>query len=420
MAYYEEVVQPLQWCVMDIQRAGMLIDMAKVQQYTALIEQQLKEEQDAWQKLLGHKFNPNASQQVLSLFHDDFRIPLKNKKGENSADVLTLLLTTIDHPTLPIVEAIISYRELIKDRGTYLRPEPWPDGRVRSQFRVYGTLTWRLSSKEPDLQNIPREARHGVYIKNIYIAPPGRSLGELDYSALEDRIPAYASGCSKLIGMFERGENTHLYRAGIIFGKPLTSKDEDPKKYSFAKRLRYSRGYGASVLTVAQKLLEDSHEWHPPSEIGPMLKAMDDDVPEIMAWHNQCWADSEKTGLSFDGFGIPRVLFEPPTQRRQVAYSDPTQRTASGIMNRAMVRYYHAKRKGHFHKNTLLICQVHDSLMMEADDDYIEQDMQKLKVLMEEPVDIFGRKGVLFPVEGKAGKSWGSMKSKPLDTGLKS
>lgn len=411
MAYYEDVVRQLQWCVMDIQRAGMLIDMQLVSDYTALIESKLEEERNAWHKLLGYKFNPSSSQQVLSLFADEFRIALKNKKGERSADVLTMLLTTLDHPTLPIVEAIIAYRELVKDRGTYLKPEPWPDGRVRSNFRVYGTLTWRLSSREPDLQNIPREARHGIYIKNIYIAPPGRSLGELDYSALEDRIPAYASGCSKLIGMFERGENTHLYRAGLIYGKPLSSKNEDPKKYAFAKRLRYSRGYGASILTVAQKLLEDSHEWHPPSEIGPMLKAMDDDVPEIMAWHNQCWADSEKSGVSYDGFGVPRVLFEPPGNRRQVAYSDPTQRTASGIMNRAMVRYYEAQRKGHFHKNTFLNCQVHDSLMLEADDDYIIQDMHKLRELMEIPVDIFGLKQIKFPVEGKVGKSWGNMKS---------
>lgn len=407
MSYYEEVVRPLQWCVLDIQRAGMLIDQNLVREYRTLGEANLAKERADWEALLGHKFNPSSSQQVIKMFTEDFRIPLRDKKGEFSSNVLILLYTTLEHPTMPVVEAIIRYREMVKDLGTYLQPECWSDGRVRSQFRTYGTLTWRLSSKEPDLQNIPREARHGVYIKNLYIAPPGKVLVELDYSALEDRIPAYASGCEKLIRMFDNKEDTHTHRARVIYGV----HDIDKKKRNFSKRLRYSRGYGAAVLTVCEKLLEDSHEWHPPSEIGPMLKRLDDDMPEIIAWHNQCWADSEKTGLSFDGFGVPRTLFEPPGQRRQVAYSDPTQRTASGIMNRSMVRYYWANQAGHFHKDTRLICQVHDSLIFEMPEDHYQEETRKVKELMEVPVDIFGKSKVLFPVEAKWGKSWSTMKS---------
>lgn len=406
MAYYEEVVRELQWVTMDIQRAGMFVDQQRVADYQAQAAAQLAKEREDWQAAFGRKFNPNSSQQVLELFEEDFRIPLRDKKNHRTADVLALLKTTINHPTLAIVKEIIKYREIVKDLGTYLKPEVWPDGRVRTSFRTYGTLTWRLSSRDPNLQNIPREERHGIYIKNIYCAPPGRMLGEIDYSALEDRIPAYAAGCSKLIDMFEKHEDTHTHRARVIYG----CQDISKKQRNFSKRLRYSRGYGAAVLTVCEKLLEDSHEWHPPQEIGPMLKLLDDDMPEIIAWHNRCWDESEKTGISTDGFGVPRVLFEPPGQRRQVAYSDPTQRTASGIMNRSMVRYYHAKRGGHFRDDTFVNCQVHDSLMIEAHEDHFESELLKLKELMEVPVDIFGRKQVVFPCEAKWGKSWGSMK----------
>lgn len=406
MAYYEEVVRELQWATMDIQRAGMLVDKQRLATYQAQAESQLSNARDEWQKLLGKKFNPNSSAQVLDLFEQEFRIPLRDKHNKRTADVLALLKTTIHHPTLNVVEAIINYRELVKDLGTYLQPELWPDDRVRTSFRLYGTLTWRLSSREPNLQNIPREERHGIYIKNIYCAPPGRMLGEVDYSALEDRIPAYASGCSKLIRMFENNEDTHTHRARVIYG----CQDISKKQRNFSKRLRYSRGYGAAVLTVCEKLLEDSHEWHPPEEIKPMLAKLDADMPEIIEWHNWCWGESERTGISTDGFGIPRVLFEPPGQRRQVAYSDPTQRTASGIMNRSMVRYYHAKRGGHFRNDTFLNCQVHDSLMMEAHEDHIESELRKLGDLMQTPVDIFGRKQVVFPCEAKWGKSWGDMK----------
>ncbi len=406
MAYYESVVRPLQWCVMDIQNAGMYIDQPQLLAYQSLAEQQLATARDEWQRLLGRKFNPNSSAQVLDLFEQEFRIPLRDKHNDRTADVLALLKTTIQHPTLSIVEEILNYREIVKDLGTYLQPDIWPDGRVRTSFRLYGTLTWRLSSREPNLQNIPREERHGIYIKNIYSAPPGRALGEVDYSALEDRIPAYASSCSKLIRMFENNEDTHTHRARVIYG----CQDISKKQRNFSKRLRYSRGYGAAVLTVCEKLLEDSHEWHPPEEISPMLRKLDADMPEIIDWHNWCWAESERTGISTDGFGIPRVLFEPPGQRRQVAYSDPTQRTASGIMNRSMVRYYDAKRRGHFRDDTFLVCQVHDSLMMEAHEDHIESELIKLKELMEVPVDIFSQKQVLFPCEAKWGKPWASMK----------
>lgn len=410
MPYYEEVIDDLQWCVKDMQQTGILVDTDLAASYIASIEAKLEQEKKDWKALLGRPFNPNASAQVIDLFAE-FGVPLKTKKGEWSSDALTMLkATVIPGFGYPVAREIITFRELMKLRGTYLKPDPWADGRLRSAFRLYGTLTWRLSSREPNLQNLPRSPVHGVNIKDIYIAPPGKVLVELDYSALEDRIPAFASCCTKLIQMFLRGENTHLYRAGIIFGVPLKSKKEAPEKYDFSKRLRYSRGYGAAILTVAEKLLEDTHEWHPPEEIGPMLKRLDDDMPEIIAWHNKCWAESEQTGLSFDGFGVPRTLFEPPGQRRQVAYSDPTQRTASGIMNRSMVRYYRANKAGMFRHDTLLICQVHDSLLFEMNEDHYIEESNKVKSLMETPVTIFGQRDVLFPVEAKMGKSWGTMK----------
>jgi DNA polymerase-1 len=401
MGYYTDVVQHLQFAVMDIQTAGILVDLEMCATLIAKAEAQRTSHRDILERCLGYTLNPSSPKQVIEMFKQDLGIPVED------SNAITLLKTSIDNPTKPIVEGIIEHREMTKLIGTYLKPTVWPDGRMRSSFRTYGTLTWRLSSKEPDLQNQPRGEVQGINVKDIYIAPPGFVLLELDYSALEDRIPSYASDCSKLIAMFEKGENTHLYRATLIFHKPITNKKQFPTEYDFAKRLRYSRGYGASVKTVCLKMLEDTHEWHPESEIGPMLKAMDDDVPEIMAWHNKCWQDAERTGMLYDGFGVPRVLFEPPGRRRQVAYSSPTQTTASGIMNRATVRIYQSKDK--FHPDTRLICQVHDSLVAEVREDQVEKEALTMKKLMESPVTIWGKQ-VTFPVEAKWGKRWGSMK----------
>jgi DNA polymerase-1 len=410
MAYYDEVIVPLQWMVMDIQRAGMLIDQELVARYVAESASKQLLVKEMLEKALGYSFNPNSPKQVIDVLTNDLGLDLRGKKGLTS-DELALLKATIAQPEAKaVVDSVLAYRDLGKKKGTYLQPVVWSDGRVRSQFRLYGTLTWRLSSREPDLQNLPRGASYGINIKNIYIAPPGYTLVEFDYSALEDRIPAYASGCKVLVEMFEAGQNTHLYRATIIFARPITNKNEQAKEYNFAKRFVYSRNYGASLAAVADKLLQDTHEYHPINELKVMADRLDKGIPEILAWRNACWTECEKTGVLYDGFGVPRLLYNAPHERRQVAYSWPTQATASGIMNRAMVRIYEAQRSGHIDKQVRCVCQVHDSLMFEIPNNCVERESRKIKQLMEVPVDIFGRSGVVFPTEAKAGRSWGTMK----------
>lgn len=405
MAYYDEVIDKLQWFVMDIQRAGMLIDQPLVARYLELAESNKHQLKASFESALGYPYNPNAPVQTLALFNKDFLIPIEDTTA------LALLKATLDKPeALPVIEGILQYKDMVKKSGTYLKPVVWPDGRVRSQFRLYGTLTWRLSSRDPDLQNLPRAESLGINIKDIYISPPGYSLVEIDYSALEDRIPAYASGATKLIEMFKHGQNTHLYRASIIFNRPITDKKKQAKEYDFAKRLRYATGYRAGLPKISDKLLEDMHEWHPPEEIGPMIARLESDMPEITAWQDACWKECEKTNLLYDGFGTPRILYSAKHERRQVACSWPTQTTASGIMNRAMVRIYNAMRAGMFDLRIRCVCQVHDSLMFEIPDELVQTETRKLIELMEVPVHVFGQ-DVVFPVEAKYGKRWGSMET---------
>ena len=393
---------------MDIQRAGMLIDQPLVAKYLAQVETNKLALRSMFEEALGYPYNPNAPQQTLALFNQDFQIPIE------ATSELDLLKATLKLPgAMPIVEGILQYKDMVKKGGTYLKPVVWADGRVRSQFRLYGTLTWRLSSREPDLQNLPRAASLGISIKEIYIPPLGQVLVEIDYSALEDRIPAFAADCTKLIGMFQRGENTHLYRASIIFDRPITDKKKQAKEYDFAKRLRYATGYRAGLPKISDKLLEDMHEWHPPEEIGPMIARLDSDMPEITAWQDTCWHECEKTNVLYDGFGTPRLMYSAKHERRQVACSWPTQATASGIMNRAMVRIYQAMRSGAIHPSVKCVCQVHDSLMFEIPFEMVHEETSKLCKLMEVPVRVFGQ-DVVFPVEPKAGPSWGSMEALKL------
>lgn len=419
MEYYNDVIQYLQWQVLEIQKNGMLIDMPKAAALRELADSKYKGYAGWISEALGYKFNPNSPKQVLDVLNNDLAMALPLKKGKDgklteSTDELSLLKATIPLPyAMPVVEAILACRDLRKKSGTYLQPCPWKDGRVRSQFRVYGTLTWRLSSRDPNLQNLPRHASHGINVKDIYIAPPGFQLVELDYSALEDRIPSYASGCKQLIHLFDTGQNVHLFRANAIFKKDWKNKKECPTEYDLAKRIRYAKGYGAAPAKVSDTLFLETHVWYDPKFVAGLIKLMDESMPEVLAWHDWCWAEAQKTGFVYDGFGTPRMLYSPKAELRQTAYSWPTQATASGIMNRSLVRIYFAKIKGNLHPSTKIVCQVHDSLVFEIRDDLVESETRKIKELMEVPVTIFGRE-VRFPVEAKYGPNWGDMKDMRL------
>lgn len=415
MEYYNDVIQYLQWQVLDIQMNGMLVDMNRAAFLRELADSKYKEYSGWISESLGYKLNPNSPKQVYECLTKDLALDIPLKKGKDgkiseSTDELSLLKATIPLPgAMPVVEAILACRDLRKKSGTYLQPCPWSDGRVRSQFRVYGTLTWRLSSRDPNLQNLPRHASHGIDVKSIYIATPGTQLVELDYSALEDRIPSYASGCKTLIDLFDTGQNVHLFRANAIFEKNFKNKKECPTEYDLAKRVRYAKGYGAAPAKVSDTLFLETHVWYEPAFVANLIKLMDASMPEVIDWHNWCWKEAERTGFVFDGFGTPRLLYSPRHELRQVAYSWPTQATASGIMNRSLVRIYHAKRSGYLHPSTRIVCQVHDSLVFEIREDLVESEAYKIKQLMEEPVNIFGRT-VLFPVEAKCGPNWSDMK----------
>ena len=414
MEYYNNVIQHLQWQVMEIQMNGMLVDMDRATAMRELADAKYKEYNGWINEALGYKLNPNSPKQVLECLTKDLglSIPQVKKDGiwRDSTDELSLLKATIPLPqALPVVEALIACRDVRKKSGTYLNPVPWRDGRVRSQFRLYGTLTWRLSSRDPNLQNLPRRESHGIDVKSMYIAPPGTRLVELDYSALEDRIPSYASGCKTLIDLFDTGANVHLYRANEMFGGKWTNKKECPTEYDLAKRTRYAKGYGASALKVSDTLFLEMHKYFDPSFVAALIDKMDATMPEVIAWHNWCWEEAEKTGIVYDGFGTPRILYSPKRELRQTAYSWPTQATASGIMNRSLVRIYHAKRAGLLRSDTRCICQVHDSLVFEIHEDHVESEARIIKALMEEPVTIFGRRTV-FPVEAKSGSNWSEMK----------
>lgn len=396
--YYEQVVQPLQWAVLDIQNAGILVDQQLRAFYREEATRQQKLIREALVESLGFDFNPNSKNQVSNLY-DSFGLDI----GESS-DKLHLIKCLKNHPEAkPLVDATIDYRQLGKMRGTYLSRELPPDGRARSEFRVYGTLTWRLSSRAINLQNMPRQTKNGINVKDIYIAPEGYVLVELDYAQLEYRIPAYASHCKKLIDLFERGGNPHFYNASVLFEHPVVEKNEE---YSFSKRFKYAESYGGGALTISNHMLQDTRVWIEPKKVTEYLDKMRADTPEVYAWHDACWEQAKKESVLYEGFGLPRYLYGHIDDFRGIGYSWPTQATASGIINRALVQISKSLRS---FTAARVICQGHDSLLFEVEENKLESFIRLVKPLMEQPTTIFSYPDVVFPTEAKVGKRWGSM-----------
>lgn len=405
--YYEEVVLPLQHCVMDMQCAGALIDRDLMLKYRQQADNAMAEKRREWQELLGYEFNPNSSQQCVKLIENDLQCKMFCKRGsvKPSADKISMLKTVMKEPRLePIVKSIIEYREFNKLSGTYLSLELDRNDRVHSTIRTYGTLTMRLSSQDPDLQNLPREPKYDINVKDIYIAKPGHVLLSRDYSQLEYRIPVWASGEQSLIDIFCSGHNVHEHNATLVFKRPITKK-ANKKEYTLAKTVKYAEGYGGGPHIISDTILKETYEYIDPTLIKQILDVWRGEYVRMYAWH-EAGHKQAMEGVLYDGFGMPRVLFGDPNDRRNLGYSWPTATTASGIMNRAMVRYW----KGQYRHDLgmQLILQVHDELTFEVPEQHANEANKLIKADMEHPVVTFGNE-VVYPTEGAKGTRYGSM-----------
>lgn len=405
--YYEEIVLPLQHCVMDMQVAGVLIDVDIMHSLATQADEALKREQAEWQSLLGYEFNPNSSAQCVELVEQDLQLKLWRKRGafKSSADKLALLKTVRAYPILePIAKGIIETRELTKLKGTYLSLDVDKHNRVHSTIRTYGTLTMRLSSQDPDLQNLPRKAKYGIDVKDIYIARPGHVLLARDYSQLEFRIPVFASGEQMLINLFNSAENVHEHNASLVFNRPIKKKS-DLTEYTLAKTVKYAEAYGGGSETISDYILKETYEYIDLKVIDHILKIWRKEYTKLYAWH-EAGHKQAMAGVLYDGFGMPRHLFGRPDDRRNLGYSWPTAATASGIMNRAMVRYWNSQYRHDLQMQMVL--QVHDELVFEVPEQYVNEANACIKRDMEHPVTTFGNE-VVYPTEGKVGLRYGSM-----------
>ena len=397
---YTDIELPLCPVLARMEQAGFLVDRKALYDFGESLTSSIEQLQQSIWALAGEPFNIQSPKQLGNVLFERLMLPAgkKTKTGwSTNAAVLDKL-----RGKHPIVEQILDYRTLTKLKSTYadgLLKEISADGRIHTNFQMTVTATGRLSSTEPNLQNIPVRRELGAQIRKMFVASPGKVLVDADYSQIELRLLAHIANDETMIAAFRSGEDIHAVTASQVFGVPLA--EVTPLQRSHAKAVNFGIVYGISAFSLAQDIGVFQNE----------AKAyMDSYFAKYHGVHEymtrvveQAKADGYVTTL----FGRRRDLPELKSSNfnlrsfgERVALNMPIQGTAADIIKAAMVRVDARMRAEHLQARLLL--QVHDELIVECPTEEAETVKGILIEEMEHVVDY----RVPLLVDAKIGASW--------------
>jgi DNA polymerase I len=367
-----EVEMPLVEVLIDIERAGVKLDTERLARINAGFAERIAAlERDIWD-LAGEEFTIGSPQQLGVVLFDKLGLS-KKRRGKTgfSTDARVLASIRDEHP---IIEKVEQWRELTKLKSTYLDalPELISDdtGRLHTTFNQTATTTGRLSSTNPNLQNIPIRSEEGREIRACFVAEEGYKLISADYSQIELRVIAHIAGEPVLQEIFERGEDVHAGTAGEMFG--LAPEQVDHGTRSKAKMINFGIVYGLSAFGLADRLNI------PQEEAAEFIERYLNRFPKVQEFITNTITGATNDGYVTTLFGRIRRIPELRARQRQtrllgerLAVSTVIQGTAADIIKVAMVRCWKALREAGL--STRLVLQIHDELLFEAPEQEIEQ-----------------------------------------------
>ena len=375
---YAEIERPLLPVLTDMEMAGVLLDTEFLAKMSVDLAMRLRELEDELFAVVGHNFNLRSTQQLSQVLFDEMKFPTrglrKTAAGQYStaADVLEALaaygadLSTAQQRAIDI---ILEQRQLEKLRGTYVDALPTlvnpATGRLHTSFSQTGAVTGRLSSSNPNLQNIPIRTAVGREIRRAIVAPPGWTLISADYSQVELRVLAHVAQETLLIDAFQHDLDIHAVTASKLFGVPVEQVDRSQR--GLGKTINFATIYGSSAFGISSRT-DLTHE-----QARQFLDQYFKTYPRIRAYIDDTIAGARSNGYVQTLLGRKRFFPEllnpklPMNQRGAVeraAINAPIQGTAADIMKIAMIRLHERLRRGGFQARMLL--QVHDELVLEA------------------------------------------------------
>ncbi len=401
---YETLERPLVPVLAAMERHGIKVDREALSRMSNAFSQKMAGLEAEIHELAGEKFNVGSPKQLGEILFDKMSLE-GGKKGKTGAyatgaDVLEDLAA--EGHDLPA--RVLDWRQLSKLKSTYtdaLQEHIHPEtGRVHTSYVITGAVTGRLSSTDPNLQNIPIRSEEGRRIRTAFVAEPGNTLVALDYSQIELRILAHVAGIDSLKEAFREGQDIHAMTASEMFGVPMDEMTSEVRRR--AKAINFGVIYGISGFGLARNLRI------PRAEAQAFIDTYFERFPGIRAYMDDTIAYAKKEGRVETLFGrrihTPEINAKGPAAgfARRAAINAPIQGTAADIIRRAMIRVPEAIAD----LPAKMLLQVHDELVFEVAKDAVDETIERVRAVMAEAPEPVLRLDVPLVVDAGTGASW--------------
>jgi DNA polymerase I len=404
---YQTLERPMAAVIAQMEQAGVLVDVRILKQLSSKFAERMLEYEKKAHELAGEEFNIASPKQIGEILFGKLGLPggKKTAKGAWSTDAEVLEGLAVQG--VEIARSILDHRSLAKLKGTYTdalqEAVNAKTGRIHTSYSLAATTTGRLSSNEPNLQNIPIRSEDGRKIRTAFIAAEGSKLISADYSQIELRLLAHIADLPSMKQAFADGIDIHALTASEMFGVPV--KDMDPMVRRRAKAINFGIIYGISAFGLANQLGISRRE------AKDYIDSYFQKFPGIRAYMDDTIAKAKAQGFVETIFGrkthVPGIASKNGAQRsyaERQAINAPIQGSAADVIRRAMIRMPDALRVGGSSAKMLL--QVHDELIFECPDSEVEKTCALVSQVMEEACAPVMQLSVPLVVEAKAGMNW--------------
>lgn len=397
---YSEIERPLIFMLAEMEENGVAVDAEKLKAFSDELESEIHRIEDEIFAETGEEFNLNSPKQLGEILFDKMKLPYgkKTKSGySTAADILEKLA-----PEYPVVKKILRYRMLTKLNSTYalgLAAYIQADGRIHGSFHQTITATGRISSANPNLQNIPIRTEMGSRVRAVFVPAPGKVFVDADYSQIELRILAALSGDENLIAAYRDAVDVHAVTASQVFHVPLD--EVTPLQRRNAKAVNFGVVYGISAFGLSEDLSISRNE------AKEYINRYFESYPEVKRFLDRQIKEAKEYGFTRTLFGrirpVPELKSSNFMQRafgERVAMNAPIQGTAADIMKIAMVKVRRALKSENL--DARIVLQIHDELLVEADETVAPRVLELLKETMRNAAKL----RVSLEVDAHIGNSW--------------
>ena len=397
----DELELPLIPILASMEEWGFKVDTKGMLDYADALEGLMRDLQERiYVQALG-EFNINSPKQLGEVLFEKLGLPCKKKKNKNGFSTDAETLEEL-RPYSPIIDDILEYRQVAKLHGTYAAQLPKlvdENGRIHTDFKQALTATGRLSSQEPNLQNIPIRTRLGRQMRKYFVAEEGYTLVDADYSQIELRLLAHISEDYNMTEAFRTGSDIHRKTAAAAFGVPEESVNEEMRKR--AKAVNFGIVYGISGFSLAKDIGTTV------AEAGKYIKSYFMNYPSTEEYLERVVDEAKANGYTTTLMGRRRYIPELSAQNgalrafgKRIAMNAPIQGTAADIMKLAMIKVYQRLKADV--PEARLVMQVHDELIVEAP----EELAQRVKKILNEEMTGAVSLSVPLTVDVSCGKNW--------------